>query len=118
MYNKICDVNMDDEILELAKSLVNLYEEAYNLYEPMVQGIIDNKIRDINYIEKVIDHVMDIYTEKGFYLCIQLILYYSMVNYDNAKEYIEILKESREDEYQEFIKKIKKEEKKLKKELQ
>ena len=106
----------NEKIVELAKELVGLYEEAYLTYEPLVNGIIDNKIRDINYIENVIDHVMDIYTEKGFYLCVKLIIYYSSINYNNAQEYLKILKEQRFDEYSELIDKIMKSDKRLKKE--
>ena len=107
---------MNNELIKLANELARLYEEAYLIYEPLVNGIIDNKIRDINYIENIIDHVMDIYTEKGFYLCVKLIIYYSSINYNNAQEYLKILKEQRFDEYSELIDKIMKSDKRLKKE--
>jgi predicted transcriptional regulator len=107
---------MNNELIKLANELARLYEEAYLTYEPLVNGIIDNKIRDINYIENIIDHVMDIYTEKGFYLCVKLIIYFSSINYNNAQEYLKILKEQRFDEYSELIDKIMKSDKRLKKE--
>ena len=95
---------MNDEIIKLCKELMSLYEKAYYLYEPRVNLIIENKITDINYIENTLDYVMDIYTEKGFNLFLKLLLYYSTVNYNNAKDYLEIFKEQREEEYSDFIK--------------
>ncbi len=99
---------MNEEIKKLAKQLALLYEEAYSLYKPMVKLIIQNRIKDTDYIEYYLDRVMDIYTEKGFYLFIELVLYYSTVNLNNAREYLNILKELREEEYNDFIKKYQK----------
>ncbi len=106
---------MNKEIMELAKELFNLYEEAYNTYKPQVQGIIDNHIKNADYIENIIDRTMDIYTDKGFYLCLKLILYYRQINYAKARDYIRILSEQRKDEYNEFMEEVKKEQKILKK---
>ena len=103
---------MNKEFEKIAKELVLLYEEAYCLYEPQVKMIIKNKIKDINFIEHMLDNVMDIYTEKGFYLFIELLMYYSTVNYQKAKDYLKILKEQREEEYIDFIKKYQKDLKK------
>lgn len=99
---------MNENFKQLAKELACLYEKAYCLYEPQVKWIINNKVKDPNLIEHTLDYVMDIYTEKGFYLFMELLLYYSTVNYSNAKDYLEILKTQREDEYLEFIKKYQK----------
>ena len=99
---------MDDNVIELAKGLMDCYEKAYEIHKIEVDNIINNRIVDINYIERTLDYCLDIYTEKGFYLFIKLLLYYKTVNYQNAKEYLEILKDIREEEYQEFVKKIKK----------
>ena len=89
---------MNEEIKKLANSL----------YKPVGKLIIQNRIKDTDYIEYYLDRVMDIYTEKGFYLFIELVLYYSTVNLNNAREYLNILKELREEEYNDFIKKYQK----------
>ena len=97
---------IDDEFKRLAESLLSCYEKAYEIYQNEVEYIINNKIKDINYIERTLDYILSIYTEKGFNLFIKLLLYYRLVNYENAKAYLEILKEEREEEYTEFIKKL------------
>lgn len=99
---------MDDNLIELARCLMECYEKAYEIYKIYVDNIINNKMTDINYIEHTLDYCLDIYTEKGFYLFLKLLLYYRTVNYQNAKEYLEILKDTREEEYQEFVKKLQK----------
>lgn len=98
---------MDDNLIKLAESLVNCWEQMYNLCYPEVERIIRYRIKDINLIEHTLDNCLDIYTEKGFYLFLKLLLYYRTVNLENAKEYLLILKEQREEEYDEFIKKYK-----------
>jgi len=96
---------MDDKLIELIKGLINSYEEMYNLCYPEVERIIKGRITDVNLIEHTLDNILEIYTEKGFYLFIKLLLYYRTVNIDNAYDYLEILKNDREEEYHEFIKK-------------
>ena len=102
---------MDDNLIELAKGLMKCYEEMYMLCYPLVERIIKYQIKDINLIEHTLDQALDIYTEKGFYLFLKLLLYYRTVNYQNACEYLEILKKDREEEYNEFVKKIGKKQK-------
>lgn len=97
-----------DNIIKLCNELNDLYEEAYKLYKVEVDRIINYGINDINYIEHTLERILDIYTDKGFYLYIKLLLYYKTINYEHAKAYLEILKEIREEEYHEFVKKIKK----------
>ena len=96
----------DKDIHNLARALMASYEELYNYYEPIVRMIIDKKNKDINYIENTLDNIMDIYTDKGFDLFIELQTYYQTVNKENAQEYLEILKDSREEEYHEYVKKL------------
>ena len=99
---------MNDNLKELVERLLESYEYMYNLCYQEVEIIISNKIKDIDLIEHTLDMALDIYTEKGFYLFIKLLLYYRTVNYQNARNYLEILKEDRRGEYQEFVKKIQK----------
>ena len=98
--------DIDDNIKQLANLLMNSYNEAYDYYKPIVNMIIKTKNKDINYIEHILDNVMDIYTDKGFDLFIELLNYYKTINKDNAQEYLEILKDSREEEYNEHVKKL------------
>ena len=99
---------IDDYFKELAKMLMDSYEEAYNICLPKVEKIIKYQINDINVIERTLDQALDIYTEKGFYLFLKLLMYYYTVNFVRAEEYLEILKEDRKEEYEEFVKKLKK----------
>ena len=99
---------MDDNLKILVEGLVNCWEEMYNLCYLEVERIIKYKIKDINLIEHTLDNCLDIYTEKGFYLSLKLLLYYRTINLENAKEYLDILKEQRKEEYDEFVKKHKK----------
>ena len=98
---------IDEHFKELAKKLMDCYEEAYNLYQVEVERIITYKIKDISIIENTLDRVLDIYTEKGFYLFLKLLIYYRTVNIDYAEKYLEILKEIRKEEYEDFAKKMK-----------
>ncbi len=98
---------LDENLRELAEGLLNSYEEAYNVYSMEVDRIIKYKIKDINHIERTLDYILSIYTEKGFYLFLKLLLYYKTVNLEGAKAYLEILKEDREEEYEDFVKKLK-----------
>ena len=95
-----------DNIIKLTKGLVSCYEEMYNLCYPKVEGIILYKLKDVKLIEQTLDQALDIYTDKGFNLFIRLLLYYRTVNLEGANEYLEILKENRQEEYDEYVKKI------------
>lgn len=99
---------MDDEIKKLADDIVVCYNEAYDIYEPKVQTIINNQVKDCNYIEQILDYTIDNYAEKGFNLFMKLLLYYQTVNPYNAREYYELLKNTREEEHNEYVKKLKK----------
>lgn len=94
----------DDGILNMLNKLHELYDLAYKIHKKSVDYIIKNKVTDINFIEHTLDYILDIYTKKGFYLFLKLCSYYSMVNYENACDYMKILQEIREDEYNEYIK--------------
>ena len=97
---------INDELKKMVTGLLECYEEAYNIYKRDVDIIINYQIKDINYIERTLDYILSIYIEKGFNLFIKLLLYYRTVNYQNALEYLEILKEERREEYDEFVKKL------------
>lgn len=102
---------MDDRLKELAMALMKTYDEAYNSCYINVVNIFKYQIEDINTIEKTLDQALDIYTEKGMYIFLKLWSYYRAINYQNACEYLEILKEDRGEEYHEYMKKIGKKQK-------
>ena len=95
-----------DNIYEVAKELMKCYEKAYEIHKLEVDYIINNQITDINYIEHTLDYCLDIYTDKGFNLFLKLLLYYKKVNLENAYIYLEILKDIRKEEYDDFKKKL------------
>ena len=100
---------MSDEVFkELSKELTKQYDEAYNIWVLVVDNIINNKLRDIDLIEHTLDNIIGIYTEKGFNLFIKLLFYYSSVDLEKSYDYFDILKEQRSEEYDEYIKKLKK----------
>lgn len=99
---------IDNNIEELAKELMECYEKAYEIRKLEVDNIIDNKVTDIKYIERTLDNCLDIYTEKGFYLFLKLLFYYSDVDPEKSYAYFDILKEHRREEYDEYVKKLEK----------
>ena len=99
---------MNKDFEELARNLACLYEESYKTYKQEVNYIINYHIKDINYIERTLDYIMDIYTDKGFILFLKLCTYYSTINYQGANAYLDILKEQRKEEYEDFVKKYSK----------
>ena len=99
---------IDNNMKELAKYIMECYEKAYEIHKLDVNHIIDNKITDINYIERTLDNCLVIYTEKGFYLFLKLLFYYSDIDPEKSYAYFDILKEERKEEYDDYIKKLEK----------
>ena len=98
---------MSDEVLKkLAKELMECYDKAYNIYKIDVDNIINNKITDIHYIEQTLDNCLDIYIDKGFNLFMKLLMYYSEVDLEKSFAYVDIVKEDRKEEYDEYVKKM------------
>jgi hypothetical protein len=90
----------------VAVNIMKSYEEKYNIYYPLVERIINKKIKDIHEIESTLDLVLEIYTEKGFNLFLKLLFYYSEVDMEKSYAYLDLLKEYRKEEYDEYIKKL------------
>ena len=97
---------IDEKLNELAKELVKSYNELYNIYVKEVDRIINNNINDTDLIEHTLDGILDIYTEKGFYLFLKLLFYYSTINLEKSYTYFDILEDERREEYDEYIKKL------------
>ena len=106
---------MTDEVFsKLTEELKEMYDKAYELYKVEVDTIINNKITDINYIEHTLDNCLEIYTEKGFNLFMKLLMYYSEVDLEKSFAYVDLVKEQRKEEFDEYEKKLIKENKKKK----
>ena len=99
---------MTDEVYaEMSKESKMHYDELYNYYCPIVDDIINKQVKDIDLIEHVLDQVIEIYTEKGFYLFMKLLFYYSTVDLEKSYSYFDIISKNRSEEYEEYVKKIK-----------
>ena len=61
-----------NDIFSLAKELSDIYEVSYNMIETEVKLIISNNIRDIKIIESYLDRLLDIPTDKGLILFVNL----------------------------------------------
>ena len=99
---------VEEKFKKLGLELAKLYDAAYEIYKKDVDNIIDNKIVDVHYIEHTLDNCLGIYTEKGFDLFLKLVFYYSTVNLECSYAYIDILKEQRKEEYDDYVKKLEK----------
>ena len=82
-----------DEIISLAMQLNELYEYNYKLIKPKVISIIKNKVTDIKIIEMYLDMLLNIQTDNGCKLFLELCDYYYTVNREYANEYMQIYKE-------------------------
>ena len=96
---------MNDVVFE---QLAASYDAAYEILLPVVENIINNKITDIDLIEHTLDQILDIHTEKGFNLFLKLVFYYSSIHLEKSFAYIDMLKEYRSEEYEQYVKKLKK----------
>lgn len=84
---------MYDEIFELAKSLMVIYDRMYEELEPLVLDIINNNICDIKLIEHTLDLLFGVPTEKGEKLYRKLCEYYSHINKEYADDYLDFYDE-------------------------
>lgn len=94
-----------DEILELAKELNELYEISYKHLRVEVNNIIKNRITDKHIIEKCLDELLNIPTDKCYELLKLLCEYYSLIDKDSAKFYLETFDEMYGDDDWKDIKK-------------
>ncbi len=92
----------------LTNDILKCYEDIYNTYYKIVENIINNSIRDEELIKDTLDHIIYIYTEKGFDLYIKLLFYYATFNVEATYKYISDLKILREKDYRAYVKKLEK----------
>ena len=88
---------MNNELIHLFEELNILYEKYVNDLEPTIIDLINNNSKDINLIEKYLDQLLSIPTNKSYELFILLSNYYLNINKENAifyiKEYKKLYKE-------------------------
>ena len=96
-----------DDILNIAKELSEIYEISYNIIKLEVLFIIENNITDIKIIENCLDRLLDIPTDKGFMLLNKLCDYYSNIDKEGAKFYLDSYREMYGEEDKKLIKKKK-----------
>lgn len=77
------------EIYDLAKKLNDLYRIAYFQIEPIASYIINKKVRNIRMIENTLDKILNIPTDEAYELFVSLCKYYSSLDSDGAKFYLD-----------------------------
>lgn len=79
-----------DLLMEICSNLERLYIFEYKRIKPYVYKIIDNNICDIQYIEKVLDCLLNVPYEPCYQLFIMLCNYVFKIDKEMALEYIEL----------------------------
>lgn len=84
---------LSNEIKSMIQNLIELYEISYNQIKPKVAYIINNEIKDIDFICHILDELLDIPTDKCYNLFKELCNYTSQINAKITNEYLEIYQE-------------------------
>ena len=85
---------MLNEFKKMAQSLVSLNEQAYQVYLPLVDVIIQSKSKDEKEIGHLLDRILDIACmEKGLILYKKLCRYYWDINPNATAYYINAYRE-------------------------
>ena len=85
--------NLSDKIKPLIQELIDLYDIAYEHIKPKVTYIINNEIKDIDFICHILDELLNIPTDKSYNLFIELCNYTYKFDKNIANEYLEIYQE-------------------------
>ena len=99
---------MNEDIINMARELNELYKTMYVLYSPEVDRIIKNKITEIPTIESCLDNLLNVPTDDCYDLFLKLCSYYRTINKASADDYLEVYKELYLDDKEEPIIKKKK----------
>lgn len=87
-------------LTDLAESINKITQEAFIIYEPQVQRIYLNKVKDEKEIERVIDALLDYsYDNKILLLFKKLCQYYYKINPVITYEYVMIYRNLWDNEY-------------------
>lgn len=81
---------ISDDLVNMARGLMELYDIAYEQVKPKVQYLIVHHVQDMNVIDHIFDEVLNIPTEKAYQLYLQLCNYVATFNPKEAKEYIDL----------------------------
>ncbi len=85
---------------ELAESINKITEDAYLIYEPQVDRIYRNKVKDEKEIERVLEALLDYsYDDKMLLLFKKLCQYYYKINPTVTYEYVMIYRDLWDNEY-------------------
>ena len=85
---------------ELAESINKITQEAFILYEPQVDRIYRNKIKDEKEIERVLEVLLNYsYDDKMLLLFKRLCRYYYQINPTVTYEYVIIYRDLWDDEF-------------------
>jgi hypothetical protein len=88
-----------NELKKMAQSLVLLNEQAYHVYLPLVDAIIQSNSKDENEIGNLLDRILDIACmDKGFLLYKKLCRYYWDINPNATAYYINAYREMWDEE--------------------
>ncbi|MBN2681929.1 MAG: hypothetical protein JXR58_05440 [Bacteroidales bacterium] len=90
---------MIEELKKLGEMQVQLAQQAYNAYAPVVDNIINSKIQDNNQIELTLDYMLEFCCdEKVLALYKKLCRYYLDINPQGTVDYIQYYRERWDEE--------------------
>ncbi|EKT4502311.1 hypothetical protein [Flavobacterium psychrophilum] len=85
---------------ELAESINQITQNAFLVYEPQVDRIYRNKVKDKKEIESIIEALLDYsYDDKVLMLFKRICQYYYKINPTVTYEYVMIYRDMWDDEY-------------------
>ena len=85
---------------ELAESINKITQDAFLIYEPQVDRIYRNKVKDEKEIERVLEALLDYsYDDKMLLLFKKLCQYYYKINPTVTYEYVMIYRDLWDNEY-------------------
>ncbi len=99
--------SLSDGFREMVNSLMDLYKMAYKEIKPEVYYIINNNITDLNYIDKVLDRLLNLPYDSCYLLFVKLCNYVAKFNKSFAIEYLDLYKDFYGEDEPKIKKKIK-----------
>ena len=83
-------MNKFDNIKEIINELLKIYDSEYKRLKPNVDYIIKNNIKDIKYIEQILEQLLNIPYEPCNKLFIRLCKYVENFNKEMSDEYMDL----------------------------
>lgn len=84
---------VSDDIIEMARGLMDLYKDYLKILKPEVAYVIKNNVRDTKYLERLLDQVINVPTDEGYELLVILCDYISTFDKELADDYLKIYNE-------------------------